>query len=241
VGLTQADKAETSEAASAALLATGHETDSHSEMDNDAADFDPFWGSECANSPEIARPTVKFLYGNGRITYAALTVEAKSDGGKVACSGLMHSFLVLRKRDNRWKVLLLKQGVSLAQAVSMADNLDRLGLSPGKRVAPAAPVLLAPYDGEPQTLFPKQDISWQQTATRPAAYLVESQYGNPRGDVEHWSAPAITFVNPIQYGNVVRMPMPFGSGMQPHRWRVWAVGKDGQVALSEWRTVQFTN
>ena len=37
------------------------------------------------------------------------------------------------------------------------------------------------------------------------------------------------------------MPMPFGQGMQPHRWRVWAIGKDGQMALSEWRTVNFTN
>jgi hypothetical protein len=51
----------------------------------------------------------------------------------------------------------------------------------------------------------------------------------------------IYFVDPAQYVDVVKMPMPFGVGKQPHRWRVWAVGKDGQIALSEWRTVNFTN
>jgi len=241
VGLTQADKAKTSQVASNAVLAISRQKRNHPEMDKDAADFDSFWGTDCANSAEMVRPTVKFLYGNRRIAFAALATEAKSDGGKVACGGLVHSFLVLRKRNDVWKVLLLRQSVSLPQAVSMADNFNRLGLSPGKGVTPAAPALLAPYDGEKQIRFPKQDMSWQQTAIKPAAYLVESQYGNPRDDLEHWSAPAITFVDPSQYGDVVRMLEPFGQGMQPHRWRVWAVGKDGQIALSEWRTVNFTN
>ena len=189
----------------------------------------------------MADPAVRFLAGNGRIAFAVLTSEAKSAGGKVACGGLMHSFLVLRKRNDGWKALLLMPSVSLPQAVSLGDNFDRLSLLAANSTAPAAPILLAPYDGEPQARFPKEDISWQQNATRPAAYVVESRAGVVRGGDVDYGSSIITFVDPLQYGDIVRMPMPFGVGMQPHCWRVWAVDKDGEVAVSEWRTVQFTN
>ena len=76
---------------------------------------------------------------------------------------------------------------------------------------------------------------------RPAVYIVESRYGMPSGAEDSYSASAILVVRPGDYGNMVRIPTPFGQGVQPHRWRIWAIGKDGKVALSEWRTVIFTN
>jgi hypothetical protein len=131
--------------------------------------------------------------------------------------------------------------VSLPQAVSFADNFQRLNLAPSPAAAPAIPILLAPYDGAPQTRFPKQEISWQQPLERPAAYIVESRAGVPKnGDVDYGPS-MIYLVNPKLYGDIVRIPMPFGVGKQPHRWRICAIGQDGQVALSEWRTVDFTN
>jgi hypothetical protein len=63
----------------------------------------------------------------------------------------------------------------------------------------------------------------------------------PNGDETSYSPAFISIVAAVDYGDTVRIPEPFGMGVQPHRWRIWAIGKDGQVALSEWRTVLFTN
>jgi len=241
--LTASDKSQIEAAAATAVENIDHHLKTNAVMDPDASIFYiPSQGSRCGNIVEMANPTARFLFGNGKIAIMELAYEENARGGQVVCSGLVHSFLVLRKHDDGWKVLLLQQGLSHLQSVTQAENFVRLGLSPGPGVAPAVPTLLEPFDGERQSRFPKQDISWQQTGVRPAAYLVESQFGMPKVvEQKNWSLPAIIFVNPKQYGDVVRMPTPFGQGMQPHRWRVWVVGKDGQIALSEWRTVNFSN
>ncbi len=241
-GMTRGDREEITVAAARAVSSLAGGMESSVVLDPDAIRFAASnWGTYCGSIDEMANPALRFIGGNGRTAFAALTSEAKSSGGRVSCGGLMDSFLVLRKHSDRWKVLLLIPEVSLPQAVSFGENFDLLGFSPAKGMAPVAPILLSPKDGEQQTRFPKQDISWQQSATRPAAYVVEARFGQSGGADTSYGPSMIYFVDPANYGDVVRMPMPFGVGKQPHRWRVWAVGKDGQVALSEWRTVNFTN
>jgi hypothetical protein len=241
-GMTESDTEEVASAAliSVAGLAGGGSTDSV--MDPDAARFDRVgWPGNCGQISGMTLPVVRFLFGNGRLAYTTVSFDARSSGGTVTCGGFMNTFLMLRKRDDGWKVLLRIPTVSLEQAVSLADQFDRLNLSATAGDAPAVPQLVSPSDGERQTRNPKQAISWGQDARRPALYVVEWRYGMPSGAEDSYSASEIVPVRPGDYGNIVRMPTPFGKGVQPHRWRVWAIGKDGQVALSEWRTVVFTN
>ena len=245
VGLTQGDKSQASGVALKAILANARCTSPVILFDHDAGGhFGETPGTSCLVKDTLTNISLRFLFGNGRIAYGVWSFEARSvknADGTPARAGFVNCFVLLRKREDGWKVMLLMPGNSFQQAVSLADNFDRLGLSPGKRMAPAAPTLLAPYDGEQQTRSPKQDIAWQQNNPLPAAYMVEYQYASPLDVAKNWSGSAITFVDPSKYSDVVRMPMPFGVGVQPHRWRIWAVGKDGQIALSEWRTVNFTN
>jgi hypothetical protein len=245
-GLTQRDRAEISNVEVKAVLAMASGSDHNIPLDPEASvHFNPPLGGSCGTDYLVTSPSIEFIFGNGRIAYGALWSTAISrQGGEDAraCEGAMRSFVVLRKREDGWKVLLLEPMIADALTVRQANGFSSLHLSNELGIPPSSPLLIAPYNGQPQTRFPKQEISWRQSQSRPAAYLVESQVGQPR----HWKpedfgSSMITFVNPAQYGDVVRMPMPFGVGMQPHRWRVWAIAQDGEVALSEWRTVDFTN
>ena len=243
-GQTQQDSGEIFVVAGKAIQANERCSSPDSLFDRDAANSSQSSVVNCPSTDSVTKTKMLFLYGYGRIAYASLAYEAKSDknaDGTPARAGYVHCFVVLRKGNDGWKVLLLIPGVSEVDAVNLAGNFNRLKFSTDVDVAPLAPTLLEPYSGDHETRFPKHDIVWQQSAKRPATYIVESQFGNPPDAVKYWGPSKIAFVNPSQYGDVVRMPMPFGQGMQPHRWRVWAVGKDGQMALSEWRTVNFTN
>jgi hypothetical protein len=39
----------------------------------------------------------------------------------------------------------------------------------------------------------------------------------------------------------IKLKATFGAGMQPHRWRIWAISDDGEVVRSEWRVVNYLN
>jgi hypothetical protein len=243
-GQTQQDSGEIFIVAGKAIQANARCSSPELLFDRDAANSSQSPVVNCPSTDSVTKIKLLFLYGYGRIAYASLAYEAKSDknaDGTPARAGYVYCFVVLRKGNDGWQVLLLIPGVSPSQSEILASRFNFLRISTDVDVAPLAPNLLEPYSGDHETRFPKQNIVWQQNANRPAAYIVESQFSNPQDAVKYWSPSAIAFVNPSQYGDVVRMPMPFGQGMQPHRWRVWAVGKDGQIALSEWRTVNFTN
>ena len=147
-GMTESDKGEAASAALIAVagLAGGGSTDSV--MDPDAARFDRVgWATNCGHIAGMTLPAVRFLFGNSRLTYTTVSFDARSSGGSVTCGGVINTFLVLRKRDDGWKVLLRIPTVSLEQAVSLADQFDRLNLSTAAGDAPAAPQLISPSDG----------------------------------------------------------------------------------------------
>jgi hypothetical protein len=240
-GMTELDNQQVTSASLLAVagIAGGGALDSV--MDPDAVKhFALSWGTACGPISRMSFPAIRFIYGNGRLAYVAVASEASSSGS-AQCSGVMYTFLVLRKRPEGWKVLLLTPHVTLETAVSIAYRINQLGLATPEAVPPDSPLLLSPSDGERETRDPKAYLSWQQIVPRPAAYAVEWSFGMPSGDPASFTPSTISVFPAIDYGDVVRIPTPFGIGKQPHRWRIWAIGHDGQIALSEWRTVNFTN
>ena len=241
-GMTELDKQQVASAALLAVVGMAGGGAMDSVMDPDALKFFHLtWGPACGSISRMSFPVTRFLFGNGRLAYAAVASEARSTVGSAECSGVMYTFLVLRKGYEGWKVLQLMPYVTLEQAVGFAHQFDQLGLATAEGYAPEAPLLLSPFDGDRQTRYPKEYVSWQQDVPRPVAYAVESSFGQPSGSLESYSPSRIAIVAAVDYGDIVRIPEPFGQGVQPHRWRVWAIGKDGQIAVSEWRTVNFTN
>ena len=236
------DREQITASALIALKKLGQDIKTNPAMDPDAALFDlPFTGTGCGNIVEMANHSVRFIFGNEKFAVTELTYEENARGGQVICSGLVHSFLVLRKRMNEWKVLYLMPRIPDISTASLVKGFSSLPYEKTQGRAPAVPSLITQQDAPQKLGTPAwYDISWNQNQPQPAAYIVERQVANPRGKDENWGQPSLTFVNPAQYGDVVSSTMIFAIGV-PERWRVWAVGKDGQVALSEWRTVQFTN
>ena len=211
-------------------------------LDTDAALSDlPFTGTGCGSTVEMVNPAVRFTFGNGNIAITEIAYQENVQGGQVVCSGLVHSFLVLRKRNNEWKVLYLWPRIADAAMTNLLKSFAGLPFDKTPGRAPSVPSLITQQNG-PQKLGtpPWFTLSWHQNQPLPAAYFVERQVARIQGNEEKWNQPQLTFVNPMQSGDVVSQSMIF-SVEGPQRWRVWAVGKDGQVALSEWRTLQFTN
>ncbi len=241
-GMTGPDQQQANSAALLAVAAVAAAGAMDPAMDPDALKLFTFgWGTACGKISRMSFPVTRFLFGNGRLAYAAVASEAISAGGSVQCSGLIYTFMVLRKRQEGWKAMLLTPRVTLEQAAGFARQFDQLHLATAEGYAPDAPELLLPFDGGQQTRTPKEYMSWRQDVPRPAAYAVEWSFGQRSGELASYSPSTISIYAAIDYGNIVRIPEPFGIGVQPHRWRVWAIGKDGQVALSDWRTVNFTN
>ena len=79
---------------------------------------------------------------------------------------------------------------------------------------------------------------WQTAEPLRIGYLVESQSD---WDRSNWAESVFDAVAARGTSGLVRMPAPFGSGAQPHRWRVWVIGQSGRVRISAWRTITFTN
>jgi len=147
---------------------------------------------------------------------------------------------VLRKDNPTWKVFFLEPSISLPSTEQMIAKLDGIGLSNDSRQAAASITLLTPADGDHTTRVPAPEIAFEQKGDIGELTGIESQYFDP-GQVE-WSPSAIHWVETnADSTGVTRSPAPFGVGMQPHRWRVWSVNRAGEVTLSEWRTINFTN
>ncbi|AEU34977.1 type 2 periplasmic-binding domain-containing protein [Granulicella mallensis] len=181
-------------------------------------------------------PTVEEIGGNTRLAYVVLSTQVQGE----SVFGVLHSFMVLRKEDSKWKLLLVEPDDSLPRAENMLAKFDMLGLNNEASQGNASIALLAPADGERVTRFPKAEISFRQEGSPGVLLGIESQFSDPSR--KEWSPSVLVWVkNSLDGTPTYHMPAPFGVGMQPHRWRVWSVNKAGVVTLSEWRTVDFTN
>jgi hypothetical protein len=172
-------------------------------------------------------------FGNSRLAF--VLVSAQGRGLKVF--GMTHSALILRKAEGQWKVLLFLQG-DLPGLEESLRSLDRLNLGDGQPETMPAVTLRSPIDHAQIPRYPASIMGWETVDAPVSAYVLEYQYG--LYGRENWSPSSIKILPPRPGQQSMNMPIPFGVGVQPHRWRVWAIGKNGGVSISGWRTIDFT-
>lgn len=103
------------------------------------------------------------------------------------------------------------------------------------------PALINPPDHVKTSRESKPNLEWSNEYGT-ILYLVESQYDDPgSGRTASWSLGYFKPVLPYRSSLITSMPMFFGVGFQPHRWRVWAIFDGGKTAISDWRVVDFTD
>lgn len=199
-------------------------------MDPEAAHFN--WSYPQITKLSSVDPMMTF--GNSRLAF--VLVEASGEGDSYF--GMTHFMLVLRKADEQWKVFHLLAG-SLPRLEDQLRSFDNLGLVDGKPTDPEKVMLLNPVDHARATRWPPGEIEWATGGPQVVCYVVEAQFG--LYGREAWSPRGIWIVRQAAGLPSIRMRTPFGAGVQPHRWRVWAISRSGVVSASEWRTIDFTN
>ena len=199
-------------------------------MDPEATQFD--WGFDEAKTVERVEPLVTF--GNSRLAF--VLVSAVRQGA--ATFGMTHSGLILRKVEDRWRVLLFLRG-GLPYIEGLFQTFDNRRFLDGTTEVLAKVSLLSPPDHARIGRYPRGQLEWAALDPLPATYVIESQFGQP--GQERWSSSAIVLVRPTSGAPSMRKEIPFGVGQQPHRWRIWAIGPTGVVSLSAWRTIDFTD
>ena len=209
--------------------------DSHSlsaNMDREACHID------LTSDPKIKVVSVDALmtFGNSRLAFVLVSVV--SQGEKLF--GMEHLALVLRKVDDLWKVLLYMPA-PLRDLEGILKSFDQMELKNGQPEAIAQVSLVSPVDHARIPRFPKGELEWKSLDPLPAAYVVEYQFEGGEPGRDYWSPNWITVVSPTRGKSLIKLEIPFGVGMQPHRWRVWAISGTGVVSTSDWRTVDFTN
>jgi TIR domain len=183
------------------------------------------------DSPKITDIRICGVWGNRRLAFANTAILFQS----TTALGQRTSLVVLAKPGASWELKVISRDVRIigklsAQLPKLANDSDGVGLRP--------PSPRNPPDQARLPRFPKPpELEWDNAGSPAAAYLIESQFEGRRSS---WSDSAFEFV-PQSRERIVRVDAPFGTGMQPHRWRVWAIDKGGNTEVSEWRTINYTN
>lgn len=181
-------------------------------------------------------PVVDQIGGNSRLAFVTISSLQQSEH----TFGMVHSFLVLRKVESAWKVLLIQPYMTWNNMEETLSSFDQIRMTRSATFSVSAVKLLTPGNADYVSRFPRAEIAFQQQGHPGNLVAVESEYSD-RGNTQ-WTQLHFTIVNnTADSSGIFRMPAPFGVGMQPHRWRVWSISSAGIVTLSEWRTVNFTN
>jgi hypothetical protein len=146
--------------------------------------------------------------------------------------------MVLRKLEDQWRVLLIKPG-PLPGLETLLQCFDGLGLKDGEPEIVPNVVLLSPMNHARLVRYPPGELEWAAVAADLAGYVLEWQMGQPGTD--RWSPREVRIVPPAPGTSSISINSPIGAGRQPHRWRIWAVGRTGVVSTSAWRTIDFQN
>lgn len=96
------------------------------------------------------------------------------------------------------------------------------------------------FTGRRTPRFPQRPlISRRSEARGNVTFVIEYQFG--WSDVEHWTTSWLIFASLPHSAEPFSERAPFGQFRQPHRWWIWTLDRSGEVSLSEWRTINFTN
>jgi len=187
-------------------------------------------------------PNICSVWGNEHLAFVESLTTVESD------KYLGHSRLlqVISKGTSSWKLLL----ISLDNAITkdLYQKVDLKSYTQG-RESLVKPVLLAPLDQaslprwKDTTSYQKADttLEWKTSGTQTAVYLIEYQ-PQDTANLAWFPSEFISVMPNDLSGDTVKItPIPFGQGMQPHRWRIWAIDELGNYEISEWRIVNFTN
>ena len=200
-------------------------------MDPEASHFDDF-GDRIQTLQNI-EPLLTF--GNSRLAFVLLAEVGQGE----KAFGMAHSAVILRKLGNSWKVLLFLPNRSLPDIEGLLGKFDRVGLDEGPADAVPKVTLLAPADHVRIARYPRSDIEWSPVDANLARMSLRANLVNLGANIGHRAQSKLFAL--IPYESSIRMEMPFGAGKQPHRWRVWAIYKNGNISTSDWRVIDFTN
>jgi hypothetical protein len=212
-------------------------------LDKDAARGRPVQEDASTQLSDV-QPILTF--GNSRIAFTLLAVIASSD----SFYGMRHMIFIFRNQGAGWRILMIQpnapmpdsEGVQGIEAnPPLLRAFDSHIVSDQAEPPPPAAVLVAPPDRAMLPRFPHlPDIAWRSAASADASFIVESQFSDP-GDEANWSVSNLTFAAVSRATQSFEERAPFGVGAQPHRWRIWTLGRSGTVSLTPWRTVLYTN
>jgi hypothetical protein len=216
-------------------------------LDKDAArGWTPNFGLFAGSGSEAAdwRAQSPLTFGNSKIAFVMLPVAVSND--KVY--GMRHINFLLRNQSDGWRILYMypdvkmsdgKSGLGASGNLGFVQSFDDAITADQADSPPPAAVLIDPPDGAELPRFPERPIiSWRSESSANAAFIVESQFG---WSGDHWSPSYLTFAEGARLTQPFSERAPFGQGRQPHRWRIWTLDRSGEVSLSEWRTINFTN
>jgi hypothetical protein len=184
---------------------------------------------------QFSTPAVEDLGGNGRLGYAMVSTYEHGENS----TGILDSLMVFRKDSGHWKLLLLEPSLPVKLLGEQLLQFDSIGGSRATIQVPPAITVIYPDDGQRMTRFPAGELVVRQDGATDAPALVEFQVQDPARKT--WTPSTIAWLRPIRPGSPTHILLPFGVGQQPHRWRMWSFGENGEVSLTTWRTIDFTN
>ncbi len=175
------------------------------------------------------------VWGNERIAFVNSLVSFEAEKSV----GQKNMLVVLRRSDAKsWNLLLTAKYPNVIQDLyRQVPELSREhAVTPLKE-----PALINPPDqARFENRFPRSarpDIEWSAAGNGVAAYMVDSQFLSGRD----WSSSSFEVIPASKSEKeTVKVKAYFGVGAQPHRWRIWAIGKNGEVRISTWRTIIYT-
>ena len=170
----------------------------------------------------------------GRVAAVSLrAIAASSDA-----FGTLNALVVLRKdAAGRWKVLQISPNEPSGQRFEMYEDLRAAVRGKSEEAAAVLkPVSLAsPQDGETR---PEHPELWWDNGGQARLQVVEWQtaLGSGTGGGVGWSATRLLPVVDTEARVQTKVTASFAVQGATIRWRVWSVGRGGDLALTGWRT-----
>jgi len=189
----------------------------------------------------------RLIFGNSRIAFVLLSAVASGE----SFYGMRHMFFIFRNQGSGWRILYIDSDANNPFFRGKLDTVNSVPLLSAFKsrivddepeTQPPTAVLIDPPD---LALLPRNPyrpyIDWRSEAPATADFIIESQYGQLIPSGPDWSAYSLDFAHVSRATQSFREQAPFGIGAQPHRWRIWTLGRSGAVSVSPWRTLIYSN
>ena len=236
--------AATAERAVKSVLAAGTVSDADPDMARANAEL---WSAMLSGTGSAATGRVEVRTEPMAVgIHGGLAVAAvRAVGSGEHAFGVAHALVVLRmSSEGKWKVLEVLPSMSpqaqdraFRTLTSFAGGGAALGnegsaalVNEGPR--PQGVTQASPKDGETR---PPQPMLWWDNLGGASLQVVEWQqeFGNA------WSAPNLYFVPDNNSRLRTQVVARFASAAGAYRWRVWSVGKGGNIVIGAWRTMNI--